>query len=177
MNYWELFIAGIVVGYSVALLVQLQHRRHHRNDERRVRSVISKYFKAHGLQATVSCVHSPRGFFTLVECDASRKARFSAIREVALVEHVKKVLDKDLSGVHWRFRLSSAAAAAADEAADGEVANYPDRRVVSARQKEESYDVNLISWDNYESVLRSGADAQMEAGVDPRHALSFRMSS
>lgn len=177
MNFWELFIAGIVVGYSVALLVQLQHRRHHRNEERQVRSAITKYFKSHDLQAVVTCVHSPRGFFTLIECDASRKARFSAIREVAIVEHVKKVLDKDLDGVHWRFRLSPAAAAAVDEATGGAVPNYPDQQAVSVKQKDGDYDVDVISWHNYESVLRTGADAQMEAGVDSGHALSFRMSS
>lgn len=176
MNYWELFIAGIVVGYSVALLAQLQHRRRHRDEERQVRRVISGYFKTHGLQAVVSCVHSARGFFTLVECDASRKARFSTIRELAVVEHVKKVLGKDLRGVHWRFRPNPAAASAADEAMDGGVPNYPDH-ASSARQIDETYDVNTISWDNYESVLRSGADAQMEAGVDARHSLSFRVSA
>ncbi|MBA2352954.1 MAG: hypothetical protein H0V78_14550 [Burkholderiales bacterium] len=176
MNYWELFIAGTVVGYSVALLLQLQHRRRHRNEERQVRRVISAYFKTQGLQANVSCVHSARGFFTLVECDASRKARFSGIREVALLEHVKKVIDKDLNGVHWRFRLSPAAAAAADDSVDGEIQNYPDG-AAPPRQKDENFDVNVISWDNYESVLRTGADAQMEAGVDARHALSFRMST
>lgn len=173
MEYWEQFIAGIVVGYSIALLVHLQKRRNQRAEERRVRRVISGYFKTHDLQANVSCVHSPRGFFTLIECDGSRKARFSAIRELAITEHVKKVLGKDLNGVHWRFRQNRDAAT--EEPIADEIPNYPDH-VVSAGQKNENYDVNEISWDNYESVLRTGADAQMDACIEPR-SLAFKFSA
>ncbi|MBC7945882.1 MAG: hypothetical protein H7X91_11610 [Burkholderiales bacterium] len=135
MNQWDLFIAGIVVGYSVALLVKVQHRRRHRNEERRVRHVIAAYFRTYRLPATVTCVHSARGFFTLIECDASHKARFLAIRELAIVEHVKKLLGKDLRGVHWRFRPNPAAAPAADKTMDDDVPNYPGQ-AASAKQRE-----------------------------------------
>lgn len=163
MGYWEPLIAGVTVGFCAAYLLQMLRRRREREEERQVRRVVSGYFKTLDIKATVACVHSPRGFFTLIESDASRKSRFSSIRELAIVEHVKKVTGKTLRGVHWRFRPNKAMAAAANaEMVEDEVPNYPDQLLPSDR-KAGSYDVNEISWDKFESVLRTGADAQIEA--------------
>lgn len=163
MENWEQLIVGIAVGFCAAYLLQMLRRWRDREEERQVRRVVSGYFKTLDVRATVACVQSPRGFFTLIESDSSRKSRFSPIREVAIIEHVEKVTGKTLRGVHWRFRPTKAMAqAAAVHGGEEEVPNYPDQLLPSDR-KAGNYDVNEISWDKYESVLRTGADAQIEA--------------
>jgi hypothetical protein len=147
--------ADVLILLSYVLYI-FHNKRRLEKSIRDITDFITDYFLNTGADVHVRCfkIDGNRRYVTLIESQPLKRFRYSNVLESNLIGHVFKVTGNIIEKIYWRFPVQlNQNTMAAEEHANPEDDLYFSE-VHKLTESKAEYNVNEVSWDEYETTKK-----------------------